>query len=240
MRFVGRLLVMTSLATIFGSASLLAESGIVLEKPYPWSPATDLISVKEFSNLATRDNYESGYGEYFIGSDGKRFAIDRNKIVKVIFAVDVRNYTNIVDEAQLSPILADVSELKNLAAKYQLAKPYLDRQIAKLQGEISLFRRGARKVNGTWHSAEETARKRQEAADAEARRRQEAADAEAKLQTRREAEKESKTHLERAQSLSASGKTGDAIQELQEAYRIFPDPKVAETIRKLREDSLGL
>ena len=53
-------------------------------------------------------------------------------------------------------------------------------------------------------------------------------------------EKESKTHLDRAQSFSSTGKPGDAIREFQEANRIFPDPKIAETIRKLREDSLGL
>ena len=53
-------------------------------------------------------------------------------------------------------------------------------------------------------------------------------------------EKESKTHLERAQSLSSSGKAGDAIQEFQIADRIFPDPKVADTIKQLRENSLGL
>ena len=53
-------------------------------------------------------------------------------------------------------------------------------------------------------------------------------------------EEESKTHLERAQSLSASGKSGEAIQEFQEAYKIFPDPTVAETIEQLREASLGL
>jgi hypothetical protein len=53
-------------------------------------------------------------------------------------------------------------------------------------------------------------------------------------------EKESKTHLERAQSLSSSGKAGDAIEELQIANRIFPDPKVADNIKKLRENSLGL
>jgi hypothetical protein len=53
-------------------------------------------------------------------------------------------------------------------------------------------------------------------------------------------ENESKTHLERAQSLSSSGKAGDAIEEFQIAYRIFPDPKVADTIKQLRENSLGL
>jgi hypothetical protein len=53
-------------------------------------------------------------------------------------------------------------------------------------------------------------------------------------------EKESETHLKRAQSLSSSGKAGDAIQEFQIANRIFPDPKVTDTIKHLRENSLGL
>jgi hypothetical protein len=53
-------------------------------------------------------------------------------------------------------------------------------------------------------------------------------------------DQEAKTHIEKAQSLSSSGRAGDAIQEFQIANRIFPDPKVADTIKQLRENSLGL
>jgi hypothetical protein len=379
---------MALLATVLGASNLFAKGGIVLEKPYPWSPATEVISVREFSRQAMPGNFETGYKEYFVEPNGKKFAIDRVKIAKVIFYPNLEDNTDIQEEAQLSPILGDISELKTLAAKYELAKPYLDRQIAKLQSEISLFRQGARKIGGTWHSAEEIARKRQEAADREAKlqaarkveeEKQAAsrADAERAAMERKAAaeaalreviadfkndtadllqkaslpasdfqelrtledvkelpaataksialladrvrgfrekkgydsvieacraeistvnawetrskvaqeihagnaaaavvdlasfyqdnpspaseaqkdlwrslasirsicerlDKESETHLERAKSLSSTGKPGDAIREFQEAYRIFPDPKVASIIKKLREDSLGL
>lgn len=53
-------------------------------------------------------------------------------------------------------------------------------------------------------------------------------------------ENESRMHLERGQSFSSAGKAGDAIKEFQIAYRMFPDPKVADSIKQLRENSLGL
>lgn len=50
----------------------------------------------------------------------------------------------------------------------------------------------------------------------------------------------SKPHLEKAKSLSEAGKTGNAVQEYQKAYEIFPDPSITERIKALREESLGL
>lgn len=368
------------------SPNLRGEGGIVLEKPYSWSPATEVVSVKEFSRQAKRSELETGYREYFIGSDGKRFSVERDKIAKVIFCPDAEAYTDIADQAQLSPILADINELKSLAAKYPLAKPYLERQMAKLEREISLFRQGGAKIGGTWHTPEEMARLRQEAADRDAKLQaarkaeeerlaairaeeervamekkasadaalakrvaefrketmdvlantsvpqsdfrklrslddvKELATAEQErisvlaekvrslreqdegfveacrtemavalaLETRAKLpreihannapaaladlnsflrdnpsppsdaqedlwkslasiralctrlESEARPHIEKAESLSSSGKAGDAIEEFQIAYRLFPDPKVADTIKQLRENSLGL
>ena len=53
-------------------------------------------------------------------------------------------------------------------------------------------------------------------------------------------EKEAETHLERAGAFASAGRTGDAIREYQEAYRIFPNPATAEKIRQLQRNSLGL
>jgi hypothetical protein len=53
-------------------------------------------------------------------------------------------------------------------------------------------------------------------------------------------EKEAEIHLERAGAFAAAGRTGDAIREYQEAYRIFPNPATAEKIRQLQRNSLGL
>ncbi len=175
------------LATVCGCLNAYGEGGIVLEKQYEWSPQTETISVKEFSRQATRGAWETGYKEYFIGTDGKRFSVERSKIAKVIFFPDVGAYTDIQDEPQLSPILADISELKASAAKYPLATRYLGRQVAKLENEVSLFRQGARKISGVWHSAAEIARQKQEAADREA-----------KLQAARKARPQSRRYYQAA------------------------------------------
>jgi uncharacterized protein YecT (DUF1311 family) len=53
-------------------------------------------------------------------------------------------------------------------------------------------------------------------------------------------ESQAKTHIDRAKSDAAAGQNGEAIKEYQQAYKIFPDPNTAETIKHLREDSLGL
>jgi hypothetical protein len=53
-------------------------------------------------------------------------------------------------------------------------------------------------------------------------------------------EKQAEIHLQRAQSFAAASKTSEAIQEYQEAYRIFPNPATAEKIRQLQDNSLGL
>src|SRR5262249_22234239 len=47
-------------------------------------------------------------------------------------------------------------------------------------------------------------------------------------------EKEADAHSQRAQSLVSAGKTDDAIREFEEAYKIFPNPATAETIRRLQ------
>ncbi len=53
-------------------------------------------------------------------------------------------------------------------------------------------------------------------------------------------EKEAEIHLQRGSAFASAGRTGDAIREYQEAYRIFPNPATAEKIRQLRRNSLGL
>ena len=53
-------------------------------------------------------------------------------------------------------------------------------------------------------------------------------------------EKEAEIHLERAGAFASAGRTGDAIREYQEAYRMFPNPATAEKIRQLQRNSLGL
>lgn len=53
-------------------------------------------------------------------------------------------------------------------------------------------------------------------------------------------EKEAEIHLQRADSFAAEGRTGDAIRECQEAYRIFPNPAIVEKIHQLQSNSLGL
>jgi hypothetical protein len=53
-------------------------------------------------------------------------------------------------------------------------------------------------------------------------------------------EKEAEVRSQRAQAFASAGKTGQAIREYQEAYRIFPNPATAEKIRQLQSNSLGL
>jgi hypothetical protein len=53
-------------------------------------------------------------------------------------------------------------------------------------------------------------------------------------------EKEAEVRSQRAQAFASAGKTGEAIREYQEAYRIFPNPATAEKIRQLQSNSLGL
>jgi hypothetical protein len=53
-------------------------------------------------------------------------------------------------------------------------------------------------------------------------------------------EKEAEIRLQRGSAFASAGRTGDAIREYQEAYRIFPNPATAEKIRQLRRNSLGL
>lgn len=53
-------------------------------------------------------------------------------------------------------------------------------------------------------------------------------------------EKEAGVHGQRAQAFASEGRTGDAIREYQEAYRIFPNPATAEKVRQLQSNNLGL
>ena len=49
------------------------------------------------------------------------------------------------------------------------------------------------------------------------------------------AKKDAEGHLERAQSLGAAGKKGEALREYQEIYRIYPNPITADRIKLLQE-----
>lgn len=51
---------------------------------------------------------------------------------------------------------------------------------------------------------------------------------------------QAKPHLQRARSAADAGQNGEAVKEYQQAYKIYPDPETAQTIKRLREDSLGL
>ena len=46
-------------------------------------------------------------------------------------------------------------------------------------------------------------------------------------------------HITKAAALADAGKTGNAIEEYQEAFELFPDPAIADRIKALREQSLG-
>jgi hypothetical protein len=46
--------------------------------------------------------------------------------------------------------------------------------------------------------------------------------------------------VELAIAFASESKTTEAIREYEEAYRTFPDPAVAEKIRQLQDDNLGL
>ena len=47
-------------------------------------------------------------------------------------------------------------------------------------------------------------------------------------------------YQQKADSFSSAGKTSEAIKQLEEANRIFPNPAILEQIKKLRDESLGL
>ena len=47
-------------------------------------------------------------------------------------------------------------------------------------------------------------------------------------------------HISKAVSLSDAGKTGNAIEEYQKAFDLFPDPDIPERIKTLQEQGLGL
>jgi hypothetical protein len=53
-------------------------------------------------------------------------------------------------------------------------------------------------------------------------------------------QRDAEIHSRRAESFAAAGRTSEAIRELQEAYRIFPNPGTAEKIRQFQANSLGL
>jgi hypothetical protein len=53
-------------------------------------------------------------------------------------------------------------------------------------------------------------------------------------------EKEAEAHLQRAEGFLSAGKNSEAIREYEEAYRTFPNPVIAEKIRTLKSNSLGL
>ena len=55
-----------------------------------------------------------------------------------------------------------------------------------------------------------------------------------------DAESQADTHLKRAKSAADAGHNGEALKEYQEAYKIYPDPETARSIKRLREDALGL
>jgi len=143
-----------SVSTAVACLTAYGEGGLVLEKPYDWSSNTEVVSVREFSQQL---GMNSLYGN-FIGTDGKTFQVERSKIAKVISYPEVGGYTDIQNEAQLSPLLSDIDELKKLVARYPLARRHLGSQIAELENELSLFRGGARKIAGVWHSAAEIAK----------------------------------------------------------------------------------
>jgi hypothetical protein len=56
----------------------------------------------------------------------------------------------------------------------------------------------------------------------------------------KDASKDASRHLEEAQQLVIADKTTEAIKKYELANTVFPDPKIARTVKRLKEESLGL
>ena len=198
-----------SVSTAVACLTAYGEGGLVLEKPYYWSPNTEVVSVREFSRQLVIGPI---YGR-FMGTDGKEFRVQSNIIAGVIFYPEVGGYTDIQDEAQLSPLLSDLDQLKKIVARYPPARRHLDPQIAKLENEVSLFRGGARKIAGVWHSAAEIAARKAEEERIEAARKAEEERVEALRAAEQKAAEERKAAAEAAVAKQADEfkKEGSAL-----------------------------
>jgi uncharacterized protein YecT (DUF1311 family) len=56
----------------------------------------------------------------------------------------------------------------------------------------------------------------------------------------KDASNDASRHLEEAQQLVTADKTTEAIKKYELANTVFPDPKIARTVKRLKEESLGL
>jgi hypothetical protein len=126
-------------------------AGIILEKTNPWDTAPS--SVQQFQSILPRGTHDTGYREYFAGRDGRKFSVEKDRIIRLIFFSDHAEPANITDESALNTLSAERNDLLEVSKKFSIAKPYVAPQISFLDEQIEKFRSGFRKVNARWLTA---------------------------------------------------------------------------------------
>jgi restriction system protein len=148
--------IITILFFLSGSLALMGKeppTGILITKPAPNSPDTEVASVIEYHTV-TEHLVPATDFVTVTRIDGDRDDIPKNLIIRrVDYPRELSR--NIVSPAALNDVTALIQELQVVVSKYPQTQKYLDPKISLLQKEVDLFNLGARKINGSWISSAE-------------------------------------------------------------------------------------
>ncbi len=129
-------------------------AGLILETD-PEYLSEEISKVEVFrTQLSSRSN-GSVFKKQFIGANGKQLSIDIRFISRIVLFYDAEEYSNIVDESSLDPLISKQAELEDVAAKVPQARPYLRSNLIAVKEDIRRFHSGERKRNGKWLTSAE-------------------------------------------------------------------------------------
>jgi len=149
-RIIAILFILTGSLTLTGKEP---PAGILITKPLPASPDTQVANVIEYQAI-TEHLIPATDFITITRSDGDRDDIPKNLIVRrVDYPRELSR--NIISASGLNGTVLALQELQRVVSNYPQTHKYLDSKISILQKEIDLFNLGARKINSVWISSEE-------------------------------------------------------------------------------------
>ena len=153
--------------------------GIALLRTQSWSPPTEISEAIPYTAAEDHTGYYT-----LTRPDGSRVKIEAGLIVQWVGIPRAATYANILSEQDLQPLSQQLNLLQITSTKVQATRDFLAPAIAEFQAEISMFRKGNKKIDGRWLSdahykqikANELAQQEKEEADRVAQQAKEEAD----------------------------------------------------------------
>lgn len=198
-----------AVAFCLGSSVSRAETGVVMVKPYAWSPASDA-EPQPYEQFIPRESTST-----IVTARSGVINVETGRLAANIRIPSPDDFVNLTAENEKLSLSATIRELETAHSKFPLLRKGIASNLASLRKVLAAYNNGSRKLEGRWYSAGDYAEhlaEEQRTIQKEKRAAQEKLRLEQETIARAEAEKTAKAD-EEARQVAAAKRRDEIAQE---------------------------